>query len=90
MSDPLSVAGSIAGVVSLADTGSRLVFKYARSTLHAKGDIGRLASEIKTFAGILQSLRVLAGRLEEEGQPFDSTIRIHHPGTPGSNLDSLK
>jgi len=89
MSDPLSVARSIAGVVSLADTGSRLVFKYARSTLHAKGDIGRLASEIKTFAGILQSLRVLAGRLEE-GQPFDSTIRIHHPGTPGSNLDSLE
>ena len=90
MADPLSVAGSIAGLISLADSVFRLVFKYARSAVNAKEDVKNLADEIQVLAGVLQSLRFLASGLEAEGHSFDPTLRTHHLGTLSSILSRLQ
>ena len=89
MADPISVASSIAGLISLADVVFRLVFKYARSAINAKEEVKTLTDEIQTLAGALQSLRLLAGGLEAEGHSFDPTIRTFHLGTLSSTLSRL-
>ena len=90
MADPLSIAGSIGGLISLADTVFRLVFKYVRSAVNAKQEVKLLADEIQALAGVLQSLRLLAGGLEAEGHSFDPTIRAHHLGLLNSTLNRLQ
>ncbi|KAF2488662.1 hypothetical protein BU16DRAFT_224836 [Lophium mytilinum] len=90
MADPLSLAGSIAGLISVADTVFRLVFKYARSAIDAKEDVKTLADELQALAGVLQSLRLLASGLEAEGTSFDPTVRAHHLGTLSSTLSRLQ
>lgn len=90
MSDPLSIAGSIAGVISLVDLVFRLVFKYARSAVNAKEEVKNIADEIQALAGVLQSLRLLASGLEAEGDTFDPTIRVHHLGTLNTTLSRLQ
>lgn len=89
MADPLSIAASIAGLISLADTVFRLVFKYARSAINAKQEVKLLADEIQALAGVLQNLRLLASGLEAEGHSFDPTIQVHHLGLLGSTLNRL-
>lgn len=88
MADALSVAGSIAGLISLADTVFRLVFKYARSAINAKQEVKLLADEIQALAGVLQSLRLLAA--EAEDHLFDPKIRPHHLGLLSSTLNRLQ
>jgi hypothetical protein len=90
MADPLSIAGSIAGIISLADTVFRLVFKYARSSINVTEEVKNLADELQSLAGILQSLRLLASGLEAEGPSFDSTIRMHHLGALSIILSRLE
>lgn len=90
MSDPLSIAGSIAGLISLADIVFRLVFKYAKSAANAKEEVKNIADEIQTIAGVLQSLRLLASVLEAEEHSFDPTIRAHHLGGLSSTLSRLQ
>ena len=90
MADPLSIAGSIAGLISVADTVFRLVFKYGRSAANAKEEVKALADEIQALAGVLQSLRLLASGLEAEGHSFDPTIRAHHLGSLSDILGRLQ
>lgn len=90
MTDPLSIAGTIGGLISLADTAFRLVFKYTRSAIGAKQEVEQLAREVQALAGVLQSLRLLASGLEAEEGPFDPTIQAHHLGLLSSTLDRLQ
>lgn len=90
MADPLSIAGSIAGLISLTDTAFRLVFKYARSVANAEQEVKLLADELQALAGVLQSLRLLASGLEAEGHLFDPTIRAHHLGSLSDILNRLQ
>ncbi|KAK3367752.1 hypothetical protein B0H63DRAFT_455822 [Podospora didyma] len=60
--NPLSAASSIAGLVSIAESLFRLVFKYVKSVQAAKNEIVELADEMKTIAGILHSLSLLPRR----------------------------
>jgi NTP pyrophosphatase (non-canonical NTP hydrolase) len=76
MADPLSVAGSIAGLVSLADTVFRMSFKYYKAVKGAKGELEELISEMRNLAGILHCLSLLALSLEDE--QFDPTLKMHH------------
>lgn len=78
MSDPLSLAASLAGLVSLCDTVFRHVYKYVRGVQGAKEEIAKIAQELQSFTGILRSIQVLAQSLEEEGDPYDPAIRVHH------------
>jgi hypothetical protein len=66
MTESLSVADSIAGLIFLTDILFRLVFKYARSAANVKKNVKFLADEIQTIAEVLQSLRLLASGLEAE------------------------
>lgn len=90
MTDPLSIADSIADLISMADTVFRLVFKYARSALNVKKDVKILADEIQALAGVLQSLGLLASVLKAERHLFDLTIRAHHFGSLSSILNRLR
>lgn len=78
MADPLSLAASLAGLVSLADTVFRYVYKYMRGAVAAKEEITRIAQELQSFIGILRGVQVLAQSLEEEGDTYDPSIRVHH------------
>lgn len=78
MSDPLSLAASLAGLVSLCDTVFRHVYKYVRGVQGAKEEISKIAQELQSFTGILRSIQVLAQSLEEDGDPYDPAIRVHH------------
>lgn len=78
MADPLSLAASLAGLVSLSDTVFRYVYKYVRGVAGAKEEIAKIAQELQSFTGILRSVQVLAQSLEEEGDTYDPAIRVHH------------
>ena len=90
MADPVSIAASIGGLISLADIVFIHVFRYARSAVNAKQEVKLLADEIKALAGVLQSLHLLANGLEAEGQLFDPTVRAHHLGLLSSTLNRLQ
>ncbi|KAF4951699.1 hypothetical protein FSARC_12850 [Fusarium sarcochroum] len=80
MADPLSIAASIAGIISLTDTVFRYVFKYSRNASGAKEDVHRLTEEINAFSTVLRSLQALAIELETEKQPYEPTLRVQHLG----------
>lgn len=78
MADPLSLAASLAGLVSLCDTVFRSVYKYVRSAKEAKDEITKIAQELQSFTGILRGVQALAQSLEEDGDTYDPAIRVHH------------
>ncbi|KAK1955947.1 ankyrin, partial [Colletotrichum sublineola] len=76
MSDPLSIAASIAGLVALADVVFGRVVKYGRGVKEAEKEIQELTKEVNLLAGALSSLSRLARTLEDE--LFDRNLRMHH------------
>lgn len=78
MADPLSLAASLAGLVSLCETVFRHVYKYVRGVKEAKDEITKIAQELHSFTGILRSVQALAQSLEEDGDTYDPAIRVHH------------
>ncbi|KAF4969326.1 hypothetical protein FSARC_3400 [Fusarium sarcochroum] len=78
MADPLSMSASIAGLVSLADTLFRHLYKFGRTAAGAKEEIQILAANINGFSSVLRSLEALANELEAEGQSFEPTLQAHH------------
>ncbi|KAF2686819.1 ankyrin [Lentithecium fluviatile CBS 122367] len=64
MADPLSVAGSIAGLISLGDVVFRKLYNYTREAKHAEKSINDLRNEIATLNGVLHNLRLVAEDLE--------------------------
>lgn len=78
MADPLSLAASLAGLVSLSDTVFRHVYKFVRDAKGAKEEITRVAEELQSFTGILRGVQALAQALEEDGDTYDPAIRVHH------------
>ncbi|KAL1846031.1 hypothetical protein Daus18300_014378 [Diaporthe australafricana] len=73
MADPLSLAASLAGLVSLSDSVFRHVYKYVRGE-----EITKIAQEMQSFTGVLRSIQALAESLEEDGDTYDPVIRVHH------------
>ena len=78
MADPVSMSASIAGLMSLADTVFRYLFKYARSAIHSKEEIRSLCDEVNGLASVLRSVHALASDLEAEGHCFEPTLKVHH------------
>ncbi|KAK4184467.1 hypothetical protein QBC35DRAFT_466432 [Podospora australis] len=66
MADPLSLAGSIVGIVGLADRVFRITFKYGRTVKGARDDIAALADEMSDLAALLRRLEALAHAFEGE------------------------
>jgi hypothetical protein len=50
MSDPLSVAASIAGLIGLVDLVFRTVYKYLRGVKDSREDIETLARELNSLS----------------------------------------
>lgn len=75
--DGLSIAASIAGLITLTDTVFLRLMKYVRSVKDAAKEIEDLAKEINTLGGALHSLSTLAQCFGEESDD-NRTFRIHH------------
>lgn len=78
MADPLSLAASLAGLVSLSDAVFRHVYKYVKGVMGATEEIRKIAQELQSFTGTLRSVQALAQSLEEDGDIYDPAIRVHH------------
>lgn len=76
MADPLSIAASIAGVVTLADLVFARLYKYTKAAKDAPDNVRDLASQVNSLGGLLNSLSRLARALD--GEPFDATLRMEH------------
>lgn len=72
MSDPLSVAASVAGLISLADVITRTTFKYIKEAKGAAKEIQRLLEETTDLYGTLNKLGLIVSRYQEHS--FDSTV----------------
>jgi hypothetical protein len=76
MADPLSIAGSIAGLVSIGDTVFRRVYHFTRTARNAQSEILDLKSEIAVLTGVLHNLRLVADDLE--GEDINNSLRVEH------------
>lgn len=76
--DPLSLSGTIAGLISIAYPVFRAVYKYGRAVKDARTDVQTLADEINGLIAVLNSLEALAQNLESDGDGFDPTLSAHY------------
>lgn len=76
MADPLSIASGIAGLLNIAGLVFSRTYKFAKAAKGAESNIKALADEVRTLAGLLQSLSLVATELETS--PADSAFRLHH------------
>lgn len=91
MADPLSIAASIAGVISLADIVFTRTMKYLKAAKNADEDVRKLSREVLVLSGGLSSLSKLAGEFDTAGlrnQPVDD-LRMHHIQACHATLDQI-
>lgn len=86
--DPLSISASIAGLISAADVVVTRLYKYIKGVKDAEKDVSALATEVTGLYGVLNSLRLVAIRIE--GERFEPTLRVHHIHACYDTLDSLR
>jgi len=65
MSDPLSIAASIAGLISLVQTLTPLLVRYVDSTRSYPTEFKALIAEIQSFCGILSQLKHVLENVEK-------------------------
>ncbi|KAI1735311.1 ankyrin repeat-containing domain protein [Xylaria scruposa] len=87
MADPLSIAGSIAGLVGISDAVFRRVHHYYRAVKGANKEIEVLAEGVRSLSGVLHNLSLLAWALEDE--PYDTSLRMHHINSCRQTLSKL-
>lgn len=78
MADPLSIAGSIAGLITIADVVIRNGYKYISAVRDADKAVVSLIGEINSLVGVPHSLRNVAEGLEGDEVPFIATTQVHH------------
>lgn len=91
MADPLSIAASIAGVISLADIVFIRTRKYLSSARNAEKEVKHLSQEVLLLSGALHSLSRLAHALDTDGvkdQQIDN-LRMHHIAACHATLDEV-
>lgn len=70
--DPLSIAGSIAGLVSLADLVFRTTATYIKCVREARKEVEDLLEEVKQFSLLLHNLSLVTSGLEITAEPVAS------------------
>ncbi|KAB2104390.1 hypothetical protein AG0111_0g7901 [Alternaria gaisen] len=75
--DPLSVAGSIAGLISLSDTIFRKLYHYVKDVKSAEKEVQELKNEVAALNGVLHNLHLVAEDLETSSLR-DISIRPDH------------
>jgi len=86
--DPLSLSASIAGLISITDMIAGRSYKYIKEARGASKEIQKLLEEITDLFGILNSLRLVASRYQDED--FDSTMQSQHIYTCHMLLEKIK
>lgn len=76
MADPLSIAGSIAGLVSIANAVFRKIHHFSRTVRKAEAAVLELPKEISVLTGILHNLHLIADDLET--RPHNYSVRVDH------------
>lgn len=66
MADPLAIAGSVAGLVGIAEVVVRTFYRYGKAVRGARAEIAKLRAEVESFYGLLQTLKVIAQEIEQE------------------------
>lgn len=92
MADPLSIASSIAGIVTLADVVFLRLYKYAKAAKNSPQDVKDLASEVETVRDLLRKLSSVASLLESTpvATTFDLTYVKICEGTLQRIEDGLR
>ncbi|UPK90862.1 hypothetical protein LCI18_001797 [Fusarium solani-melongenae] len=90
MGDPLSLAASIAGLISLADVTFKYVYKFAKSAKDAKDEAQTLSDQVNELARVLRVLEALTESLEADGYGFDPTLRNHYLGHCQKTLEKVQ
>lgn len=86
MADPLSIAGSIAGLISICDVVFQKLHRYVREVKSAEKEVQELKNEVANLSGVLHNLRLIAEDLEaDDTQQYslrldevNSTLSILH------------
>jgi hypothetical protein len=78
MSDHLSVAASIAGLITIADIVVRRGYCYLHDLKDVEKDAKKLIDEVNLLSGILHSLKNVAEYLESDDYEFDPATQIHY------------
>jgi hypothetical protein len=86
--DPLSISASIAGLISITDMIAGRSYKYIKDARGASKEVKKLLEEITDLFGILNSLRLVASRYQDED--FDSTMQSQHIHTCHTLLEKIK
>ena len=87
MTDPFSVGGGIAGLVTLADVVFIRLFKYVQAVKGANKEITALSCEVGALYGILSRLRLISEQLEFDG--LDPATQIQHIHSCNKTLEKL-
>jgi hypothetical protein len=77
MADGLSVAASVAGLITFADVVVRKGYKYAKAVKNAEKSLKALVDEVNKLSGILHSLKNVVERLECDSIQLEPTTQIH-------------
>ncbi|KAG8527758.1 uncharacterized protein KY384_007912 [Bacidia gigantensis] len=88
MSDPLTLATSVAGLITLAEIVFSRTFKYVKAVKDAPKEISVLSSELGALYGMLNNLHLLISQLEDES--FDATVQTHHLNACNVTLGNVK
>ncbi|CAG8972229.1 hypothetical protein HYALB_00001627 [Hymenoscyphus albidus] len=77
MAEPLSVAGSIAGLVAIAGTVYTRTYRYIKTVKNSEKEIAQLASEIIYLCGLLHRLSLYTDVLQGD-TTSETNFRLHH------------
>ena len=89
MSDPLSIAASLAGLITTAQIVYGGIYNYVRSVRDADKSIKDLVAEVGLLYGILQRLELQARILEEENS-LQCALRMEHIYRCGKTLEDIR
>jgi len=86
--DPLSLSASIAGLISITEMIAGRSYNYIKEARGASKEVRKLLEEITDLFGVLNSLRLVASRYEQER--FHSTMQSQHIYTCHILLEKIK
>ena len=88
MGDPLSVAASIAGLITLAELIVSRGYEFVKHVKNAKPEIRQLLAEITALYGVLQSLGLVAARFQ--GDHYNTALQLGYLQTCHKLVDTIR
>lgn len=89
MTDPLSVAASVAGLISLAGAVLGKCYAYTSGVVNAPNEAKRLTDEVTNLAGVLATVQDITSHSEHDADAKDITNALQSCETTLLELESL-